>query len=126
MALSAAPMARRSQPLTSPAAAPSRNAAIGETPAALRAGPRAETIVAPMPTAAATRIVRAETMTGESGNSAPTALNSALRPNATPTPAAMPIAEDSTPMINASACTERRNWVGSAPTIRSNASSRVR
>ena len=122
----AAPIARRVRLLMVPAAAPSRRATITGTREALRAGPMAETRVTPIPTTAATSTVRPETITGESGNSAPMAPNSARKPKATPTPTPMPRPEASRPITPASAKTARRSWAGSAPTVRSKASSLVR
>ena len=82
--------------------------------------------VTTMPTMQATMIVRSDRIVGESGSDAPMASKMPRRPNATPTPAMMPMAEARTPMTMASPWTDRRSWTGSAPTVRSRASSFVR
>ena len=72
------------------------------------------------------RMVRGSSAMPAVGMSAPTALKSALMPLATPRPAAMPMAEASTPSVSASATTDASTWRRLAPRARSIANSRRR
>ena len=106
--------------------APSWRAATGGTRVARRAGASAERSVTPTPTSTAMRMVRGSSAMPAVGMSAPTALKSRLMPLATPRPAAMPMAEASTPSVSASATTDVSTWRRLAPRARSIANSRRR
>ncbi len=90
------------------------------------AGPIAASSVIPIPIPSATAIVRVSRTRLDVGIPAPTALNNAPIPLAKASPPNRPATEASTPMVSASTATERRTWDRVAPSVRSEANSRVR
>ena len=93
---------------------------------ARRAGLMADTTVTPTPTTRQTMTVRASKTSGPEGSVTPNPLSSASSPIAASTPKPSPMRDDTSPTIAASRSTERKTWRRLAPTMRSNASSRVR
>ena len=104
----------------------SRNAAIGGTFDARRAGITADTIVTTTPTIIETATVAVVMIMVPMGIFTPNAAMSALMPSATPIPANRPTAEATAPVTAASARTAERTWRPVAPTARSRAISLVR
>ena len=107
--------------------APSRNAAIGGTRVALRAGANDAASVTPTPTASGTITPGHRwTLIPASGRPKPTALKSAPSSFANPTPARMPSTEAMSPTITASPSTVVSICRRMAPMVRSIANSRMR
>ena len=73
-----------------------------------------------------TMIVRAANTVSPFGNWTPTALNSAFRPFAIPSPRKSPSSEATSPTTSASSMTLRRTWRREPPIVRSVANSRIR
>ena len=135
MASSAAPktvsaMPEMSRRLVATAPGPSDgrsvSAATGGIRTAFLAGPIAETTVTSVPTRSPTIAVRGSNVSGPVGRVALNPLSSASSPIAATTPRPTPTADEASPMIAASARTERSICLRLAPTTRSRASSRVR
>ena len=120
------PRMKRRRSGISASVARSETAATGAIRTARRAGLMAETIVTPMPTTRHTITVRVWNTRGPDGRVTPNPLSSFSRPTAASTPRPRPTSDDSSPTMNASPSTERNTWRRLAPTMRSNASSRVR
>ena len=108
------------------AVAPSRTAAIGGTRVARMAGTRPASSVTSVPTSSATTTVRVAKTVSPCGMSRPITRNSSVRPDDSSTPSPRPTSEATTPMIPASARTERSTWRRVAPSVRRVASSRER
>ena len=83
-----------------------RNAVIGETRAARRAGPIAEMSVIAVPTSTDTMIVRLATIRFPDGSSNPMARMRPSSPIATAIPSASPSTDEISPTTNASRATE--------------------
>ncbi len=93
---------------------------------ALRAGRIAAITVTPTPTARPTSTVRGANTSAPVGSVVPNPRSSASSPSAASTPRPRPITAETSPVMAASASTERNTWRRLAPTTRSRASSRVR
>jgi hypothetical protein len=103
----AIPPANRRRSETSPPGRRSPSAATGGIRTALRAGPIAATTVTPTPTASPTRAVRGSNTSGPAGSVIPNPRSSASSPSAASTPRPRPITEETSPVMAASASTER-------------------
>ena len=106
--------------------APSRMAETGGIRVARMAGIRLEIIVTPMPSTSETITVRAANTRPVCGSERPSAVNTALRPTARPSPAKRPTTEASSPVKKLSMRTERSTCRREAPSDRSVANSRIR
>ena len=110
----------------SPPGVASRNASIGSTLVARRAGTSAAATVTSVPTSIETTMVRGSSCSDVLGRLKPTASMRTLRPLATPRPIAMPIADAAAPSTTASMSRPRSTWRRVAPMARSRAISRDR
>ncbi|CAM5698954.1 hypothetical protein SGRIM128S_05480 [Streptomyces griseomycini] len=130
----AAPSAPTTEPTTArtrsgrptPATSASASAAIGDTPAARRAGRYAATKVTPTPTTYAVTGVAHPMTISVVFRFMPNTPMSRISPKASPMPAASPSVEPIRPSSTASVSTDRRTCRRSAPSARSRPSSRVR